>query len=232
MPPPSAISPARPHMVHSPTVGTAAATALTVWLTAADTLFGQPLLEVYEAVTLRVPAVGKTRLAVTEELPALTVVSAAVAPKGVAPSRNCTEPKHWAAEGLVTVAVRLTDAPTVEGFGLWLVTVVTVPGVPARAVEATRAEAKEAAMAAERNFSIDTFEKKSRGTNPRESAITLGTVWMKTSGERGSSIPVLETGFSVETVRAWSRECRGPERSLRRRSASSGVRWRRAGDRC
>lgn len=88
MPPPSAISPARPHIVHSPTVGTVAATALTVWLTAADPLFGQLLSVVYAAVTLRVPGVGKTRLAVTEELPTVTVVSVAAPPNGVPLSKN------------------------------------------------------------------------------------------------------------------------------------------------
>ena len=65
----------------------------------------------------------------------------------------------------MTVAVRLTDAPTVDGFGLWLLIVVAVLDMPAKAVEATRAEANEAAIAAERNFSMDTFEK-IRGNQP------------------------------------------------------------------
>lgn len=67
----------------------------------------------------------------------------------------------------MTVAVRATDAPTFDGFGLWPVIVVIVFGPPAKAVEATMAEANAAAIAAERNFSMGTPEKIPGNQRPR-----------------------------------------------------------------
>src|SRR5438552_16000124 len=118
----------------------AAAGAFTTWVTTAEVLAANVALPPYAAVSGWLPAAS-----VEMEIEALPLTSVAV-PSTVAPSRNVTVPVGTPVAE-VTVALRVTACPVVEGFGVEVRVVVVAAAAGAFTTWVTTAEVLAANVA-------------------------------------------------------------------------------------